>query len=64
MSDIGYKNKNQSALEVSYNDLDSYVSSLRRAIRTPYPEYEAIGVKDGDEYLQLNTNVLQIENEY
>ena len=64
MSDIGYKNKNQSALNVSYNDLDSYVSSLRRAIRTPYPEYEAIGVKDGDDYLQLNTNVLQIENEY
>ena len=64
MSDIGYKNKNQSALKVSYNDLDSYVSSLRRAIRTPYPEYEAIGVKDGDEYRQLNTNVLQIENEY
>ncbi|MGR8947958.1 MAG: glutamate--cysteine ligase [Gammaproteobacteria bacterium] len=64
MSDIGYKNKNQSALKVSYNDLDSYVSSLLRAIRTPYPEYEAIGIKDGDDYLQLNTNVLQIENEY
>lgn len=64
MSDIGYKNKNQSALKVSYNDLDSYVSSLRRAIRTPYPEYEAIGVKEGNEYRQLNTNVLQIENEY
>jgi glutamate--cysteine ligase len=64
MSDIGYKNKNQAALNISYNDLDSYVSSLRRAIRTPYPEYEAIGVKDGDEYIQLNTNILQIENEY
>lgn len=64
MSDIGYKNKNQSALKVSYNDLDSYVSSLRKAIQTPYPEYEAIGIKDGDDYLQLNTNVLQIENEY
>ena len=64
MSDIGYKNKNQSALRVSYNDLDSYVSSLLRAIRTTYPEYEAIGIKDGDDYLQLNTNVLQIENEY
>ncbi|MEM7466617.1 MAG: glutamate--cysteine ligase, partial [Pseudomonadota bacterium] len=64
MSDIGYKNKNQSALRVSYDELDSYVSSLLRAIQTPYPEYEAIGVKDGDDYVQLNTNVLQIENEY
>ena len=64
MSDIGYKNKNQSALKVSYDDLDSYVSSLQKAIHTPYPEYEAIGVKEGDDYRQLNTNVLQIENEY
>lgn len=64
MSDIGYKNKNQSALAVSYDSLHKYVDSLRAAIETPYPEYEAIGIKDGDEYVQLNTNVLQIENEY
>ena len=64
MSDIGYKNKNQSALRVSYDDLNSYVGSLRKAIRTPYPEYEAIGVRDGDTLIQLSTNVLQIENEY
>lgn len=64
MSDIGYKNKNQSALKISYDSLDSYVSSLRKAIKTPYPEYEAIGVKEGEKYLQLNTNVLQIENEF
>ena len=64
MSDIGYKNKNQSALAISYDSLDKYVDSLRAAIETPYPEYEAIGIKDGDEYVQLNTNVLQIENEY
>lgn len=64
MSDIGYKNKNQAALTVSYDDLDGYVECLRRAIRTPYPEYEAIGVRDGDDYIQLSTNLLQIENEY
>ena len=64
MSDIGYKNKNQSALLVSYDDLDSYVGHLRKAIRTPYPEYEAIGVSDGDDLIQLSTSVLQIENEY
>lgn len=64
MSDIGYKNKNQSALAVSYNNVSEYVDSLRAAIETPYPEYEAIGIMDGDEYVQLNTNTLQIENEY
>ena len=64
MSDIGYKNKNQAALNISYNDLGSYVSTLQRAIQTPYPEYEAIGMKDGDKRIQLNTNILQIENEY
>jgi glutamate--cysteine ligase len=64
MSDIGYKNKNQAALTVSHDSLAEYVASLRRALATPYPEYEAIGTRDGDDYIQLNTNVLQIENEY
>lgn len=64
MSDIGYKNKNQSALIVSYDDLEGYVASLRSAIKTPYPEYEAIGVSDGAKQIQLSTNLLQIENEY
>jgi len=64
MSDIGYKNKNQAALNIAYDDLDTYVTSLSRAIATPYPDYEAIGLYDGDRRIQLNTNVLQIENEF
>lgn len=64
MSDIGYKNKNQSDLHISYDDLSSYVASLTRAIETPHPEYEAIGVKVGGDYRQLNANMLQIENEF
>lgn len=64
MSDIGYKNKNQSALLVSYDNLTDYVDSLTRALHTPYPEYEAIGLYANDERIQLSTNVLQIENEY
>ncbi len=35
MSDIGYKNKAQAGLKISYNDLDSYVDTLTRAISTP-----------------------------
>ena len=64
MSDIGYKNKNQSALLVSHDNLASYVADLRRALKLPYPEYEAIGTHDGDKIIQLTTSVLQIENEY
>lgn len=64
MSDIGYKNKNQAALNIAYDDLDNYVDSLNRAIATPCPEYEAIGLYDGDERIQLSTNILQIENEF
>lgn len=64
MSDLGYQNTNQSALSVSANSLDEYVRDLSAAIRTPNPDYVGIGVKENGEYLQLNTNLLQIENEY
>lgn len=64
MSNLGYQNDAQSGLKISYNSLEEYVSTLTHAIRTPYPPYEAIGVKVDGEYRQLNTNILQIENEY
>ena len=64
MSDIGYRNRNQSGLVVSVNSLEEYVRDLTRAITTPNPAYEALGVKLNGEYQQLNANILQIENEY
>ena len=64
MSDIGYRNKNQSTLSVSVNSLSEYVRDLSRAIGTPYPPYEKLGVKVNGVYQQLNANILQIENEY
>src|SRR5712672_1530435 len=65
MSDVGYRNRNQSGLSVSVNSLDEYVRDLTRAISTVHPPYAAAGVKDGNgEYQQLNANILQIENEY
>lgn len=64
MSDIGYKNSNQDGIVVSYNSLQEYVVSLKDAIKTPYTDYEKIGVIVDGEYRQLNTNILQIENEY
>jgi glutamate--cysteine ligase len=64
MSDIGYKSKNQATLKIDYNSLSGYVSSLSQAIETPYPDYEDIGVCVNGEYRQLNSNILQIENEF
>ncbi|HTC44162.1 MAG TPA: glutamate--cysteine ligase [Steroidobacteraceae bacterium] len=64
MSDIGYRNRNQAGLSVSVNSLEQYVHDLTRAISTPHPAYEALGVKVDGEYRQLNANILQIENEY
>ncbi|OED43772.1 glutamate--cysteine ligase [Endozoicomonas sp. (ex Bugula neritina AB1)] len=64
MSDLGYTNNAQSSLNICYNTLDNYVESLSGAIKTPYKPYEAIGLKKDGEYVQLNTNLLQIENEY
>jgi len=64
MSDLGYRNKSQAGLSVSVNSLQHYVRDLTRAISTPHPDYEKLGVKVGGEYRQLNANLLQIENEY
>ncbi len=64
MSDIGYKSKNQAHLKIDYNSLNGYVDSLTHAIQTPFPDYEKIGTVVNGEYRQLNSNILQIENEF
>lgn len=64
MSDLGYTNSAQSALNVTYNNLADYVAGLQQAITTPSAEYSGIGVKVGEHYQQLNANILQIENEF
>jgi glutamate--cysteine ligase len=37
---------------------------LSRAVHHPWPTYEGLGLKDDHGFKQLNTAVLQIENEY
>jgi glutamate--cysteine ligase len=64
MSDVGYRNKNQATINVSVNSLGEYVRDLTRAIDTPFPPYERLGVKVDGEYRQLNANILQVGNEY
>ncbi|MDR5868516.1 glutamate--cysteine ligase [Halomonas koreensis] len=64
MSDLGYQNQVQSQLKICFNSLSNYVNTLRHAISTPWPDYQAKGVREGDDWRQLNANILQIENEY
>lgn len=65
MGDLGYQSDAQSSLVVSYNDLSSYVQTLCAAIRTPHQDYVDKGLKDAQgRFQQLNTSLLQIENEF
>lgn len=65
MSDLGYSNTTaQAALQADYNTLQGYLDALSKAVSEPYPPYEAIGTHRDGEWIQINTNVLQIENEF
>lgn len=64
MSDLGYQNRAQDKLHISFNALTEYTQALEAAIRTPDPYYAEIGVREGNHWKQLNANLLQIENEF
>jgi len=64
MSDLGYQNKAQSQLKLCYNDLSTFLERLHAAVTQPWEPYRQIGTQRDGEWIQLNTNILQIENEY
>lgn len=64
MGRLGYQGESQAALHISYNDLASYAVTMQEALTRPYPPYVSLGVKQNGEYVQLNTSLLQIENEF
>lgn len=66
MTGLGYNNKEnaQAELQMCYNDLETFVQRIYEAVTTPWPEYEAIGTHRNGEWIQLNPNIIQIENEY
>ncbi len=65
MSDLGYSNTTaQAALQPNYDTLPGYLEALARAVSEPYPPYEALGTHRQGSWVQINTNVLQIENEF
>lgn len=66
LGEIGYRNSRESevGIKANYNSLPEYIETLRCAIETPYAGYDEIGKEVEGVYQQLNTNILQIENEY
>jgi glutamate--cysteine ligase len=65
MGRLGYQSEAQASLAVSYNSLEGYGQSLQTALTQPYPPYQAIGLQAADgQYSQLDTSLLQIENEF
>ena len=66
LSDIGYQNykEGKSGIKANYDNLNAYINSIKHAIETPSPEYLKFGTKVDGVYQQLNSNLLQIENEY
>ncbi|MDC0598912.1 glutamate--cysteine ligase [Gammaproteobacteria bacterium] len=63
MGDLGYTSEAQSSLYICYNSIAQYAEGLTNAIKTPYPPYEKFSTTTS-QHAQLNTNVLQIENEF
>lgn len=64
MSDLGYTSEAQSNIRTCYNHVESYVSLIYNAVTRPWPPYVDIGTHRDGEWVQLNTSILQIENEY
>jgi glutamate--cysteine ligase len=65
MGDLGYQSSAQENLVISYNSLESYISSLEALLNRQHPAYQQMGIKDENgEWMQLSTTLLQIENEF
>ncbi len=64
LSDFGYHNARRSPVAISYNSLQEYLDDLSHAVSTPSKFWSALGVYQREKRIQLNTNILQLENEF
>jgi glutamate--cysteine ligase len=64
MSRLGYVNSNRCTYSINYNSVTEYLAGLYKAITSECPGFQRLGLKEKGEYLQLNTYILQIENEH
>ena len=64
LSNLGYSNNTENIFNIKFNSLEEYILILKKATNTPSEVFSKIGIKDiYGNWLQLNTNILQIENE-
>ncbi|HIC27397.1 MAG TPA: hypothetical protein EYO81_03945, partial [Gammaproteobacteria bacterium] len=64
MGDLGYISEIQDDLNISINSIEEYLQDLKNALIRPHVDYEDIGEFLNEERIQINTSVIQIENEY
>jgi glutamate--cysteine ligase len=66
LGDIGYNNRknDKSGVKLNYDSVETYSNGLKYAVSKNCPYYQNIGGLVDGEYRQLNTHILQIENEY
>jgi len=64
MSDLGYQNINQSKAAISINSLQEYMYDLKKATSTMCNDFQRIDKETTEAYPQINSNILQIEDEY
>ena len=64
MSDLGYQNINQSKAAISLNSLQEYINDLKQATLTKSDDFQKIDKETTEAYPQINSNILQIEDEY
>ncbi len=64
MGGLGYTSSAQTDINICFDKLETYIKTLEAARQRSYPQYEKIGLKDESGYKQLNTHLLQIDNEF
>lgn len=64
MGGLGYTSQAQANIQICYNNVSSYIQTLEKARLCSYPPYEEIGLEKDGERIQLNTHLLQIDNEF
>ena len=64
MSELGYMSKAQDNLYIAYNTIDEYLSDLKNALTKEHPRYAEVGLSKKNKRIQINTSIIQIENEY
>ena len=64
MSELGYMSKAQDNLYIAYNTIDEYLSDLKNALTKEHPRYAEVGLSEKNRRIQINTSIIQIENEY